>query len=80
MYTVYILCSKRDETKYYVGITRDLKARLKEHNIASMGYTKKYAPWRVETYTVFNNRLRAVHFEKYLKRGSGYAFMFKHLV
>ena len=79
-YAVYVLISVSYPYKYYVGITTNLHKRLQEHNSENLGYTKRYSPWKVETYTVFNDRLMAQAFEKYLKSGSGQAFLKKHLL
>ncbi len=42
---VYILQSFEDGERYYVGLTDDLKERLKQHNEGSVTHTKKYKPW-----------------------------------
>ena len=80
MHIVYILKSHKDAAKYYVGITTDLKKRLKEHNSGVSYYSKRYAPWYVETYIIFRNKKLAEEFEKYLKEGSGQAFLTKRLL
>jgi putative endonuclease len=80
MQIVYILLSLKDPTKYYIGITRNLKKRLKEHNGATEGYAKRHAPWQVATFVTFNNTRLAENFERYLKQGSGNAFLKKHLI
>lgn len=80
MKIVYILLSAKDPTKYYIGITRNLEKRLKEHNGATEGYAKRYAPWQVETFVTFNDTRLAENFERYLKQGSGNAFLKKHLI
>ncbi len=80
MYTVYILRSLKYPKRYYVGLTQDLGNRLKEHNNGKSQYTKNYAPWGLETHIVFKNKSLAREFEKYLKEGSGYAFMQKRLL
>ena len=80
MYTVYILLSIKDQTRYYIGITQNLKNRLKEHNISQSGYSKRYAPWKVETYITFQNKILAEEFERYLKSGSGNAFLKRRLI
>ena len=81
MYTVYILKSIKESKQHYVGITRDLNKRLKKHNWNGYhGYSKKYAPWKLETYIAFNNRFQAEKFERYLKSGSGHAFLTKRLI
>jgi len=80
MVYVYTLLSRIDEKRYYVGVTENLEERLKEHNQRKVNYSKRYAPWKVETYTVFENKELAYKFEKYLKSGSGHAFLKKHLL
>ena len=47
---VYILQSLADPDRYYVGVTEDLRARLKKHNAGGVPYTSKYAPWVIKTY------------------------------
>ena len=80
MYTVYILKSLKDQTKHYVGFTQDLKTRLNGHNKGDSHYTKKYLPWETETHIIFKNKNLAIAFEKYLKKGSGFAFLKKRLI
>ena len=77
MYIVYILISKKDHSRYYIGITQDLNKRLKEHTSERIAYAKRYAPWEIETYISFKNKRLAEEFEKYLKVGSGHAFFKK---
>jgi len=80
MYTVYILKSAKESRRCYIGITEDLDRRLKEHNDDPSGYSKRYAPWQLETYITFKNKLLAEKFETYLKAGSGQAFFKRHLI
>ena len=80
MHITYILISKREPRRYYIGITDNLERRLEEHNNAENGYSKRYAPWYVKTYIVFDNFNQADSFEKYLKVGSGHAFLKKRLI
>jgi len=80
MYVVYIIKSIKNISKNYVGITQNLDKRLKEHNNSQSGYTKRFAPWKVETHITFKNKLLAERFEKYLKAGSGQAFLKKRLI
>ena len=80
MSTVYVLKSLKDPKRYYIGITRDLERRLKEHNSEQAGYSKRYAPWEVETCVTFKNEELARRFEKYLKAGLGQAFLRKKLI
>jgi predicted GIY-YIG superfamily endonuclease len=78
---VYILQSESaSETKhFYVGRTEDLHARLKKHNAGEVPHTAKYRPWQIKTAIAFTEERRAIDFERYLKSGSGRAFVKKHL-
>jgi putative endonuclease len=76
---VYILQSQIEPTRYYVGITDELRNRLQHHNAGKVTHTSKYAPWRINTYVAFSDEARAALFEKYLKSGSGRAFARKRL-
>jgi predicted GIY-YIG superfamily endonuclease len=75
---VYVLESM-DSEHFYVGITDDLRARLAKHNAGEVPHTSKFGPWRLRTYTAFDDDERAFAFEKYLKSGSGRAFAKKRL-
>ncbi|NOX65598.1 MAG: GIY-YIG nuclease family protein, partial [Chlorobi bacterium] len=46
MYYVYILKSLIAE-KTYVGFTKDLDQRIRDHNSGKSTYTKKYKPWKI---------------------------------
>ena len=71
-------CSSHpDQT--YIGITSDLKGRLKAHNEGRSPHTSKYKPWRLITYLAFSDKSTAADFEQYLKSGSGHAFANKRL-
>ncbi len=76
---VYILQSELASERYYTGITDNIKARLAKHNAGEVKHTSKYRPWRVKTYVAFSDEKRAIEFERYLKSGSGRAFVTKHL-
>lgn len=80
MYYAYILRSKKVSGAIYKGYTRDLKARLAQHNSATGKYSSKYSPWELETYIAFSDKQQAEGFERYLKSSSGKAFMHKRLL
>lgn len=80
MYYVYILRSIKYPKQIYIGFTNDLERRLIEHNNGLSKHTSKFKPWKIETYMVFSERKLALKFEKYLKVGSGSAFMKKRLI
>lgn len=79
MFYVYILRSKSDPDRYCVGLTSDLRARLKKHNAGDVPHTSKFIPWELKTYVAFSDEQQAVAFEKYLKSASGRAFAKKRL-
>ena len=79
MYYVYLIESHSTRTERYVGMTTDLKQRLKEHNAGKSLYTSRVTPWKLITYIAFSNRAKAEAFERYLKAGSGHAFASKRL-
>jgi putative endonuclease len=76
---VYILKSIGDPDKRYFGITSDLVKRLKHHNNGCSRHTRRYRPWRLDTYVGFSDEKRAEEFERYLKTGSGKAFSQKRM-
>ena len=76
---VYILESANTEPRFYVGLTDDLKARLRKHNKGAVPPTAKFRPWRLKTAIAFVSRERAAAFEGYLKSSSGRAFAKKRL-
>ena len=79
MYYVYMLRSIPNPDQTYIGFTEDLKTRLKAHNHGQSPHTAKHKPWNLITYLSFNDKARALSFEKYLKSHSGKAFANKRL-
>ena len=79
MFYVYLIRSIVFCDQVYVGITEDLKKRLKTHNSGGSVHTAKYKPWELLVYMGFKNEVKARQFEKYLKSGSGRAFAKKRL-
>jgi predicted GIY-YIG superfamily endonuclease len=75
---VYILICSDEKT--YVGCTGDLEDRLISHGKGQVEFTKSGLPINLITYTVFTDKYLEYHFEKYLKSGSGRAFMHKRLL
>jgi predicted GIY-YIG superfamily endonuclease len=75
VYYVYLI----EQGERYVGMTIDLKQRLREHNQGKSSHTTKFSPWKLITYLAFTDRAKAEAFERYLKSGSGHAFARKHL-
>jgi putative endonuclease len=79
MIYVYLLEGVDNPERHYVGITKDLRARLERHNAGQVSHTSKHLPWRIKTYIAFSDEEQAIAFEKYLKSSSGRAFSKKRL-
>lgn len=67
---VYVLESKRN-TEWYIGSTRNLVRRVKEHNLGLSLATKAYIPWRLIYYEATLNQQDAKRREYYLKTTQG---------
>ena len=80
MYFVYILTSKDAPERIYIGLTEDLDRRVQEHNAGKSGFSSRYAPWQLQTYFGFTEKKLATSFERYLKSGSGHAFLKKRFL
>src|SRR5204863_6689207 len=79
VYYVYLIESVSAQRERYLGMTTDLKERLREHNAGKSFHTAKFKPWKLITYVAFTDRAKAEAFERYLKSGSGHAFARKRL-
>ena len=71
---VYILESLKDNN-FYIGCTKDLNKRLKEHNTGKAVSTKHRKPFNLIYYEVCFNREDAYRREKYLKSGYGHKWI-----
>jgi len=78
MFFVYILKCKNDKT--YVGCTSNIQKRLKRHKDGQVTATKNILPVKMIFCSIFIDKNLAFNFEKYLKSGSGRAFMKRHLI
>ena len=78
MYYVYIL--KCSDNKLYTGCTDNLKERVGRHEKGCVPATKERRPLELEIYFAFKNKYKSFNFEKYLKSGSGRAFLKKHFI
>jgi predicted GIY-YIG superfamily endonuclease len=77
MYYVYLLTCSDNRT--YVGCTDNLKERIIRHDKGNIPATKLRLPVTLMEYFAFKNKYTAFNFEKYLKSGSGRAFLKRHL-
>ena len=74
MFYAYILRSLKDGTFYY-GSTKDLQARLCEHNQGKVRYTKGHRPYELHYSEAFSSRSEAMGREKYFKSSAGYRWL-----
>jgi predicted GIY-YIG superfamily endonuclease len=58
---------------HYVGYTIDIKKRLAKHNEGGSPHTSKNKPWKIKVAIAFEEKEKALAFEKYLKTHSGRA-------
>ncbi len=70
MFTVYVLYSVEFQ-EYYIGLTKDLRRRLNEHNRGNTKSTKAFRPWEVIHREEFKLLSEARRREKYLKSAAG---------
>ena len=78
MHYVYFLLCKNG--KVYTGSTNDLKDRLARHQKGQVFFTKDRLPVKLVAYIALQNKYTAFNLEKYLKSGSGRAFIKKHRI
>jgi len=78
IYWVYILQSIKDES-FYIGYTRNLEARVKEHNEGFTRYTKYKRPWKLVYHEEFNSKTEAIKRELFLKKQKNKEF-YKELI
>jgi putative endonuclease len=79
--------STRATCQFFFGVVADkqctcpenLQNRLNDHNAGKVPHTSKFRPWVIRSATAFKDKGRAIAFERYLKSGSGRAFLHRHL-
>ena len=79
MHFVYVLKSTTDG-RTYVGVSNNVDRRLKEHNRGIVDATKNRLPFQLISFFAFENKGKAKDFERYLKSGSGRAFLSKRVL
>ena len=78
MYYVYLL--KCNDGLPYTGCTDNIEERIGRHIKGYVPATKNRRPIELLNYFAFKDKYKAFAFEKYLKSGSGRAFLKKHLL
>lgn len=66
MFWVYVIKSQKFNW-YYVGLTANIKKRISQHNNKKVRSSQFYAPFYLVQSKVFESRLEARDYEKYLK-------------
>lgn len=64
-------------TEIYVGISKNVETRLKEHNHGKNRYTKAFMPWEVFYTEDHPDYAHAREREKYFKTASGKKYLKK---
>ena len=64
--------------KPYTGCTENLEERFERHMNGYVPATENRRPVQLITHIAFHDKYKAFKFEKYLKSGSGRAFIKKH--
>jgi putative endonuclease len=74
MFYTYALISQKD-SKFYIGYTKDLRIRLKNHNDGKVPSTANRLPFKLVYYEACLNELDAKRRERYFKSGYGRRFL-----
>jgi len=70
MYYVYVLRNQQNNNRY-VGHSKNIQQRLKNHNYGKVKTTKAFKPWHLVHYEKFKTRTEAIARELFLKSGIG---------
>ena len=76
---MHYIYSLKCKDGYYIGCTDNLKERIGRHQNGYVPATAGRFPVSLEFYFAIADKYKAFEFEKYLKSGSGRAFLKKHL-
>ena len=71
MFTYVYVIESIKNCELYVGFTKDLKQRLKQHNTGLNKSTKPYIPWKLVFYEAYISENDAARRERYLKSSQG---------
>ena len=81
LFHVYILKSVSHPDQIYIGFSSvSMDLRLARHNSGTTPATARYRPWKIAWHATFPEKQIALDFERYLKSGSGRAFLKKRLI
>jgi putative endonuclease len=79
-HVVYVYVLQLANKKLYVGSTKDLRRRLKEHTAGKVSFTQPLLPVRLIYYEAYLESSDARTREKYLKTGNGRRQLRKQIV
>ena len=80
MFYVYVIVSERLPDRYYIGFSSRSRDRLNEHDAGKNPSTAAFIPWKIHAVFGFTSERQARLFERYLKGGSGRAFLRRHVL
>jgi predicted GIY-YIG superfamily endonuclease len=75
---MFYIYSLKCKDGYYVGCTEDIADRVVRHQKGQVSATANRLPISLEFYFAVEDKYIAFQFEKYLKSGSGRAFVKQH--
>ena len=75
---MFYIYSLKYKDGYYIGCTDNLKDRFDRHQKGQVPATAERLPVELFFYFAIDDKYKAFNFEKYLKSGSGRAFLNKH--
>ncbi|KKS65864.1 MAG: hypothetical protein UV67_C0005G0006 [Parcubacteria group bacterium GW2011_GWC1_43_12] len=75
---MYYVHSLKCKDGFYVGCTDNIQERIEKHRKGQAPATVNRLPISLEFYFALDDKYKAFKFEKYLKLGSGRAFLKKH--
>ncbi len=78
MVCMFYVYSLKCSDGFYVGCTDDIQDRVERHKKGQVPATASRLPLELEFYFATEDKYEAYDFEKYLKSGSGRAFVKKH--
>lgn len=79
MYFVYVLKSDKDE-KLYVGLSKNLQARVRAHNYGKVRATRSRRPLRLVYFEEAADLSAARRKEKYFKSGFGRKYIIRKIL
>ena len=68
-YKVYVI--KSENNRLYIGLSENIKIRLKQHNSSHSKWTKRFKSWQIIYEKECNNLSEARKWENYLKKQKG---------